>query len=536
MLNSERARGVFYPALLVASTFVSFWPTLGNGLLQWDDRQNILENSHLRSWSLDNVRWFWTTFHMGPYQPLSWMSLALDYRFWGLHPGGYHGTNLALHAAAALLLYAVLLRITRSSFGAFIGAMIFAIHPLRVESVAWATERRDVLSGLFFMAAWLAFLRRSFTGTFVFFVAAALSKATAVGLIWLLILTDLLVPETDQRTRISPRWPFFLAGGLIWFVGWSGARQEGLFVHTYSLLERAGLFVYAATFYIQKTLFPWLLSPLYGLPQRLSSLTLEFLVRAIAFASFTFWLFRRRRRDPLPAWAWAASLLILLPVSGVAQNGRQLVADRYTYLAGVPWAWVMASKFPDRRFWRFAVVPILLILMGLTWRQCRFWKSDRVLWERAIAVEPANRTAHYNLGTLQMGSDPEAARREFQTVLMLDPADRDAHYNAAMLDQAAGRLFSSARHYRECLRLKPDWIQAMNNLGLVLMAMKDYSGAMRELNRALAIDGHFAEARFNRGVLLFVRGNRREGQKDLALAVEERPDLRSRLATLGSIR
>ena len=523
---------MFYPALLLFSTLLSFWPVLGNGFLQWDDRQNILENLHLQSWSLQNIRWFWTTFHMGPYQPLSWMSLAVDFRLWGLHPAGYHGMNLLLHAGSALLLYAILLKMTRSPFGSFVGAMLFAIHPLRVESVAWVTERRDVLSGFFFMAAWLTYLRRSFSAAFVLFVAAALSKGTAVGLIWFLILSNIFVLGRKSWLGLGP---FFIAALLVGAAGWIGARQEGLFAHSYSLIERAGLFVYGTTFYVQKTLLPWHLSPLYGLPPHLSSLKLEFLSRAIAFAAFTFWVFQRRRRDPLPAWAWAASLLILLPVSGIAQNGRQLAADRYTYLASVPWAWVVALKFPDRRFWRIACVPILLILMSLTWHQCQFWKNDRALWERAVAVAPDNRTAHYNLGTLEMGSNPQAALREFLVVLALDPADGDAHYNAAELYHHFGQLSEASLHYRECLRLRPGWIQAMNNLSLVLIAMNHSSEAMQELNRALAINDHFAEARFNRGVLLMMQGKRSEGQKDLALAVQEQPDLRQRLASLHQL-
>src|ERR1039458_4877736 len=129
----ERRRRIVLSVLLVAATFLSFWPVLGNAFLQWDDKLTIYENPHLSGWTLENLRWFWTTFDMGPYQPLSWMSLAADHALWGLKPSGYHLTNLLLHTAGALLFFAVLRRATRQWIPSFLGAMFFAVHPLRVE-------------------------------------------------------------------------------------------------------------------------------------------------------------------------------------------------------------------------------------------------------------------------------------------------------------------------------------------------------------------------------------------------------------------
>lgn len=531
--RSPRLSSQSYPALLFGAIFLSFWPALGGSFLGWDDRLTILENPHIRSWSLENIRWFWTTFHMGPYQPLSWMSLAADYSLWGGHPAGFHATNLLLHAAAASLLYLILLKITQSPFRSLVGTLLYAIHPLRVESVAWVTERRDVLSGLFFMAAWLAYLRGARWGALLFFLAATLSKATAIGLIWLLVLSDHFVLE---EKKWSEKWPFLIIAAGIGFVGCMGARQEGFFVHAYSLAQRVGLFAYGITFYVQKTLVPWHLSPLYSLPIQMSSMTGEFFLRTAGVMALTGWLFIRRTRDPLPFWAWAASVLILLPVSGIAQNGRQLAADRYTYLASVPWAWVVAQKIPETRFWRVVASSVVILLMGLTWNQCHYWKNDRMLWERAVALEPENRTAHYNLGTQLMISDPPAALRELEKVLALDPGAGDAHYNVGVLYQSFGQWDRARQHYKECIRLKPDWVQPMNNLAVVLIAMKDFTGAAQVLDRALALDDHFAEARFNRGVLYMMRGKRDLAQNDFSRAVKDDPTLQPRLEAMHQVK
>src|SRR5690348_8832218 len=157
------------PLGIALLTILAFLPVLHNGFVSWDDDRNFVENPHFRGLGFDQLRWMWTTFHMGHYVPLSWMTLGLDYELWGMNPTGYHLTSLLLHAANAVVVFALLRRLltlanpdtdlASISFAAGIGALVFALHPLRVESVAWATERRDVLSGLFFFSSILEYVR-----------------------------------------------------------------------------------------------------------------------------------------------------------------------------------------------------------------------------------------------------------------------------------------------------------------------------------------------------------------------------------------
>jgi tetratricopeptide (TPR) repeat protein len=369
------------------------------------------------------------------------------------------------------------------------------------------------------------------------YAAALLSKVSAAGLIWLLVLSDIFVlhrlpvqwsswGDREYRKVWLEKVPFLVAAAAAAAVGWLGMLAGGYFSQSYTLVQRLLLFTYGATFYIEKTLVPWALSPLYPLPLHWRAMGVEFALRTAFLAAGTLWLLRRRAKDPFPAFAWLACLLIFLPVSGIAQCARHIAADRYAALCCLPAVWAAARKLHwQRRFWPVAAAAIV-ILMGLTWRQCGYWKNDRLLWSRAIFVDPQNQTARYNLGTLLMPTDRGAALEEFLAVLKLDPEDADAQFNAASL---YGRTAEAVPHYREALRLHPLWIQALNNLALVQITLKNYPEAMNLLNRALAIDDHFAEGRFNRGALFMMEGRRAAGQADLSRAVREKPELGLRL-------
>src|SRR5262252_3503083 len=193
-------------------TFFVFLPVLRNHFVEWDDYENLVDNPHYRGLGWDQLRWMFTTFHMGPYQPLSWMTYGLDYLIWGLNPTGYHLTNLILHAANGVFFYFVAQRLIAAALsmamdeehwqldaGAFFAALLFTIHPLRVESVAWATERRDVVSGFFFIAVIYGYLRASepgqsqrwLAGALVTYILSLLGKATAMTLPVILLILDI---------------------------------------------------------------------------------------------------------------------------------------------------------------------------------------------------------------------------------------------------------------------------------------------------------------------------------------------------------
>src|SRR5437870_6426622 len=421
------------PALMALVTFAAFLPVLQNQFVDWDDQRNFLDNHHYRGLGWTHLRWMWTT-HLGHYIPLTWMTLGLDYLLWGMNPVGYHLTNLLLHAANAVVFFFVVRRLlTRAlsspserghalALSAGFASLVFAIHPLRVESVAWATERRDVLSGLFYLLTILMYLRareREERGrgwywlSVAVFVLALLSKSMVVNLPVVLLILDV--------------YPLRRLGG---FIGWWSAPARRIYVEKIpfvllaaaasaiavmaqlsfhaalsvaqlSVPGRLAISAYGLSSYLWKLVVPVNLSPLYELPPTVNPWAPPFLLSyGLALAITAIVLAFRRRVPGLPA-AWVAYIVVLLPVLGIFQSGPQIAADRYTYLAGLGWAILagagLLSCWHATRFLLPGSAVCVLVGLGvLTWNQAQVWRDSKTLWTRVLAIDPQSPTAYLN--------------------------------------------------------------------------------------------------------------------------------------------
>lgn len=364
----------FVPLVVFLLTVATFLPALQNGFIDWDDYETLLNNPHYRGVGWTELRWMFTTFHMGHYQPLSWMTFGLDYLLWGMEPFGYHLTNLLLHAANAVLFYFVAVRLLGLALSgpnaprefplqvaAGFAALLFSIHPLRVESVAWATERRDVLSGLFFLGTILCYLRtvtfqtsnRSrpwwMTASVLIYGFSLLSKASGVTLPLILLLLDVYPlgrvgggpgrwfgPEA--RRVYWEKLPFLLLALGAGVSASIAQYQAGAMIplDKYGVLPRLAQAFFGVVFYLWKTMMPVGLSPLYELPAHLNPWDWRFLLAGVVVLVVSTTLFVARRRWPAGLASWLWYIVILAPVLGIAQSGQQMVADRYSYLSCLP--------------------------------------------------------------------------------------------------------------------------------------------------------------------------------------------------------
>src|SRR5213596_817960 len=413
------------PLVIAFSTFAAFLPALQNQFVSWDDAENFLDNPHYRGLGWTHLRWMWTT-HLGHYIPLTWMTLGLDYLLWGMNPLGYHLTNLLLHAANAVVFFFVVRRIlTLALLGASerglalavsagFAALVFAIHPLRVESVAWATERRDVLSGLFYLLTILVYLRASergergrgwYWGAVALFACALLSKSMVVNLPVVLLILDVYPlrrlggaigwwSEPARRVYVE-KIPFVLlaaAASAIAVMAQSSVHAA-LSLAQLSMPGRLAVSVYGLSFYLWKTVAPVNLSPLYELPPAVNPWAPPFLLSYGVVLAITAIVLALRRRVPgLPA-AWFAYVVILLPVLGIFQSGPQIAADRYTYLAGLGWALLTGAALlsVSRRLPFLSTGLAFFLLLGLgplTWNQVHVWHDSEKLWSHAVAIDP----------------------------------------------------------------------------------------------------------------------------------------------------
>src|SRR5437667_3994637 len=558
------------PALIALVTFAAFLPVLQNQFVDWDDQRNFLDNHHYRGLGWTHLRWMWTT-HLGHYIPLTWMTLGLDYLLWGMNPVGYHLTNLLLHAANAVVFFFVVRRLLARALpspsehgyalavSSGVAALVFAIHPLRVESVAWVTERRDVLSGLFYLVAILLYLRACEGGargrgwywlSVAAFVGALLSKSMVVNLPVVLLIVDVYPlrrlggavgwwSEPTRRVYVE-KIPFVLLAAAASAIALWAQLSHDTMVSVVQLggLGRLAVSMYGVSFYLWKTVAPVNLSPLYELPPTVNPWAMPFLLSYGLVLAITGIVLAFRRRVPgLPA-AWVAYIVVLLPVLGIFQSGPQIAADRYTYLAGLGWAilggagllscWRSSrrSKTGTPATWLLAGFALCVVVgLGvLTWNQVHVWHDSEKLWSHAVAIDPGSAVGQYSRGLVlaQQGKLTEAMEH-YQTALRINPDYADAHNNVGAVLADQGRLAEAIEHYREALRLKPDFADAHYNWGNALAQQGKPAEAIEHYRQALRIKPDDALSHTNWGVELAQQGKLAEAIDHFREALRIKP-------------
>jgi protein O-mannosyl-transferase len=500
----------------IVITILAFLPTLGNGFVNWDDDLNFLSNPAYRGLGPAQLKWMFTTFHLGPYQPLAWLTLGMDYTLWGMDARGYHLTSLLIHAANAALFFWLARRIRLAPAGALFAALLFSIHPQRVESVAWVTERRDVLSGLFFLLAIGLYLRRAGPNrpALAAFAFSLLAKATGVVAPILLLLLDVvplrrLPPDPrrwfDSRHRaiLLEKIPWFALAILCGLVAIVGQRQAGAFkpVESFGIAARLGLAVHAAGFYLLKMILPFGLSPLYELRPDFNPAGPATLAAGAALLIATAACIALRRRWPALLAAWIAYLVLILPLSGLARAGHQLAADRYTYLATMPFA-LLAGAGLDRLLQRSgrvttgAAAALLLCLGGLTFAQCHVWRDPASLWGRALEVDPRSEKAAVNLASARVDQkrfgDAESIYRD---LLTHNPRLVDARYSLGMVLLLQARPADAEQEFRRLIAEEPAFPMGHYGLGILLLRRGQLGAARVELEEALRLKPGLALAR-----------------------------------------
>jgi Flp pilus assembly protein TadD len=568
------------PVLVGVLAFVAFLPALDGGFVDWDDDRNFLWNTGYRGLGLGELRWMFTATWMGHYIPLTWLSLGLNYVLGGMEPWGYHLGNLLLHAANTALLFFVARRLlavaaisagphgntqgegradrTRQpeggvavAWGAAVAALLWALHPLRVESVAWVTERRDVLCGFFYLLAVLAYLRgatreRTLSGRWLAASLAAFAGALGSKAIAMTLPVTLLVLDVYPLRRLRLGWPALVREKLGHFAlgavgaavaSWAVTRGAGWTSYdAYGLEARLAMTGYSFWFYPWKLIWPEGLSPLYELPARIRLLDAEFLWPTVGVIAVTAILLLGRRRLPGALAAWLHSMIVLAPVSGIAHAGHQLAHDRYSYLSGLGFAvlagtgvtWLGRQRARGRvSRWVLgtAVTAVVLALAGLgasTWVQSRIWRDSESLWRSAVTAHPTCALCRQKLGSvLQTAGLHREAEAELTRAIALRPERPTAHNSLGAFFVDQGRLGEAEAEFREAIRLTPRYADATANLGALYARQRRYAEAIAELRRAIALSPELENARVNLAFALDNAGIElaREGKPAEAVAL-----------------
>jgi len=549
-VTNERRSARSWPwwAALAASVVVAFLPALRCQFVNWDDDINFLDNPDYRGLSPTHLKWMFRTFLMGHYQPLSWVTLGLDYVVWGMNPFGYHLTSLLLHALGVCVFFEVL----RTLFGlvaglqgvdekaklraAFIGALFFGIHPLRVESVVWITERRDVLCGVFFLLSILMYLRmherasaglpwkKAYWLSVVFFACSLLSKALGIALPAVLLVLDawpLRRLETGQRAAtLSRKVPYVLVALLDGLVMLLAMRQLGTVrsIHQYDFFERALQAAYGVCFYVGKSLLPFGLAPLYPSDVSSGPTRVATVASLVGIVGVTALLILRWKRWPALLTGWVSYILLVSPVLGLVVTGRQVAADRYTYLACLPFAALLGGAFarlrPEQARRLGPALAGVFVLCGiLTLRQAGVWENGGTLWSRQIRIFPDNAEGYYYRGLfLEAGKQRADALRDYDKMLQLAPEFASGYFTRGALRAELGDWSGAVADYSEHLKRAPNSEKARYHRGLAFMALGNAAAARADFTEALVMNPTRVDAWVQRA-----RAQVRLGRQDAAL-------------------
>ena len=477
--------------LVVATTAISYLPLAANGFVGLDDPDYLTENISVQSGlSAAGVRWAFSTLHTGNWHPLTWISHMTDVQLFGLAPRPHHLVNLGLHLAATALLFFMLRGCTGSTWRSAVAATLFGLHPLHVESVAWASERKDVLSSLLALLAlftWLRSRRRpgpaAALPAVTWFALALLAKPMPMTLPLLLLLLDFwplgrLRRPGDLWHLTVEKTPFFLLALASAVITFSVQRSAGWVksMTLYPLPVRVAHALVSYPGYLRATLWPVDLAVPYPHPGAAIPLW-QTIGAVVALASVTLLVLRNARRAPYLAVGWFWFLGMLLPVIGLVQLADQGRADRYMYLplAGllVALVWGAAHLATTRRPMRPALFLLATIAIvgsaGLTWRQIGFWRDDLALFGHTVRVTRANWLAENNLGiALGAAGRLREAVPHLEEALRLRPDFPDAYNNLGYALERLGRIGDAVNRYREALRLDPRHTRAANNLAAAL--------------------------------------------------------------------
>jgi len=564
---------------LIAITWLVFGQTLSHEFVNFDDHVYVYENPVITGGlTLPGIIWAFTHSHARNWHPLTTISHMLDCQLFGLNAGGHHFTNVVLHTIAVVLLFLVLRQMTGGPSrtgsvwpSAFVAAL-FAIHPLHVESVAWISERKDVLSGVFFMltlGAYVRYARRPSVARYIMmsilFACGLMSKPMLVTLPFVLLLLDYwplgrgrgmeISGERSEvrreRSVVSGRWsvvrglvvekiPLLALSAASCLATLLGQRQAAGSIDQLPFAWRVNNAIVTCVAYIWQMLWPVKLAVFYPHPDNRLLLWQIFLALALLIA-ITVAVIASRQKRPYLMTGWLWYLGMLVPVIGLVQVGEQARADRYTYLPQVGLYLALTWTIVDlsaswRRRREILGVAAAVVITALTWRawiQASYWKNSETLWTHTLAVTSDNDVAHNNLGFifLRRGELDEAISH-FQTALNIRANNPQTHYNlgSALVHNNLGNALvrkklvdEAITHYEKAVELRPDYADGHYNLGSALLQEGRIDEAIAHWQKTLSLQPNDAEAHTTLGDALLRKGEIGEAITHYEKALEIAP-------------
>ncbi len=592
--------------VLIFLLFVSFWGfkvSLENDIISLDDPE-ILSQSMIRVFSLENLREMATSFKTGNWIPVVWISFAIDYKLFGLAPWGYHLTSVLIHGLNVCLVFFLFSRVTQALYGknkaywgGIISALVFGLHPLRVESVVWIAERKDLLCAFFYLLVLTLYVKwmetyknllpklRYFV-LLVFFAFSLMSKPMAVSLPIILILLDIY--PLNRVNNIFDLWIstrektfFFILSLVVGLITIQAQKDVGAMEQVYrtAINDRLMNTIHNIFFYVQKTFLPQSLTPLYPFQEPWSPFSGWFIVSIIFFTGLTFigvksWL----RGNKLLGVAWLAYLVILTPVSGLIQVGSAAAADRYSYLPTIPVFFIAVGStiaiFSYGRqniFVSSSFFFILIFIFSLTQKQIKFWKNSENFWKRTVSIYPSSiplARRNYARALLENGKFKKAenqlkvaletspnnpnlladlgylyvylkkadyAEKYLKLALKYNQFNLEALINMGILEKNRGKLGPAQIYFLRALQIDRYRFDVYNHLGEIFSKMEKYQDAEFNFKKAIKLNPIAPDIHLNLGKLYLNFNKYKEAEREFLTALKEDPYYFNARVSLGDV-
>jgi hypothetical protein len=535
---------------LTVVTLAVFWQVNQYDFINFDDNVYVTQNSHIHSGlTPEGVRWAFSTQYLGLWNPLVWLSFMFDYQIYGLNAGGYHLTNRVLHLLSTLLLFWLFNRMTGAVWKSAFVAAIFAFHPLHVESVAWISERKDVLSAFFWMLTLCLYVYYTEKPVIIryllvlfSFVCALMSKPMVVTLPVIMIILDYWPLERFQSKKgklilwqLKEKIPFFILSAALVIITLHSPQNTALRTlynifgqpKEFPLFSRITNALVSYVTYLEKTFWPHDMAIFYPFPSQIP--VWQVIGASLLILIITTAIIVMIKRLPYLFVGWMWYTITIAPIIGIIQISAYAMADHYHYLPSVGiavmLAWGIPSLIKSEEIRKKILCPAGMIFLGimafLTWQQCGYWKNSITLFSHALQVTKDNYLAHNNLGLalLAEGKSVEAINH-FNKAIRITPDCAGFYSNRGIAYTNLGQYKLAIEDYNKSIRITPDYADAYNNRGIAYFRLGKYQMAIEDYNEAIRMQPNDARAYNNRATVYFLQGNNKLGCPDAQKACE----------------
>ncbi|NTW31268.1 MAG: tetratricopeptide repeat protein [Bacteroidetes bacterium] len=541
------------PIAIIVFTAIIYLKALFNDFASLDDDMYILKNPFIRDFSLDGVKAIFSSFYCSNYHPLTSITYLFEYKFFGLAPFPYHFTNVILHLVNTFIVYKLIKKLSTSKITALVVTSLFALHPMHVESVAWISERKDVLYSFFYLFSLLVYMRyiesgfklKYYTSVLILFILSLLSKSAAVTLPVLLIVIDIYKGRKINAKTLLEKIPFFMLSMLFGIIALFSQRvsdtSNELFL-SYNFIERIFLFSYTISFYIVKLALPFSLCAMHYLPINNGGILPWYYYASLPFILFIIFILVKYvisdyKKKGFKKEIIFGILFFLITISVMLQIisvGNAITAERYTYIPYIglfyiagQWISNIVEKRQDSPVYRkgkkviIAIFLLFVIMFSYqTWTRIGVWKDGNILFTDVIKKNPDVFHCYWTRGKIKNNNgNLKDALPDYNKAIELQPEFADAYNNRGYIYYGLGDTKSALIDYNKALLLKPDFADAYNNRGIAYEGLGDINSAILDYNKAILLEPDKAESYNNRGYAYYRSGDLKSAISDYNKAV-----------------